>query len=179
MDKKTKAKINKLESKALSSEDILDAINGKANLIAYPDIVNYKNIKDLLGKYNACIILYQTKENFGHWTCVFKNKYGYNFFDSYGIKPDFEIKFIPKYYREDSGQSFTHLTYLLAKTKKPIEYNDVKLQKLKSGVNTCGRWVTARLILKDMPIKDFVKFFRSKYLGLTPDQLVTYLTGKI
>jgi len=175
-----KEQLKKLEHKALSGDDILKAIGSKAKLMTYPEIADCRSIKDVLGKYDACVILFETKENFGHWTCVYQNDSNViDFFDSYGLKPDNELKFIPAQFRTKSNQAFTHLTDLLYKSGCDVEYNHTRLQASLTGVNTCGRWVVARLLLRDMPLANFVKFFKSKLLGLSPDQLVTYLTAKI
>ena len=80
---------------SLSSDDILKALDSKVKIIQYPDISKYKTIDNLLAPYNRVVILYLTTKNYGHWVCIFKNKNNQiEFFDSYGIKPDNELKFI-------------------------------------------------------------------------------------
>ena len=82
--------------KSLSDTDILNYMNGKTNLIQYKEIINYDNIDDLLGQYKKCVLLYHTRENYGHWTCLYKVKNTIYFFDSYGVIPDDEQNYYMK-----------------------------------------------------------------------------------
>ena len=82
--------------KSLSGGDILNALDQKCNLVLYSQIHNFNSIEELLGKYKKCVILYHTSENYGHWTALYENKGTIYFFDSYGIIPDNELKFLHK-----------------------------------------------------------------------------------
>jgi hypothetical protein len=160
---------------ALSDKAIMRLINGKANLMTYSELQTYDDIDEALGKNNAMVLLYETSKNFGHWVCVFKvNKNTIEHFDSYGMKPDDELKFIPEYFREVNYEKIPHLTYLLYNSGYNVIYNEFKLQKKKKGVNTCGRWVSVRLIYRVIPQKVFAKFFL-EYTN--PDKIVVDLTG--
>ena len=96
---------------ALSDKDIMRLIKGKANLLTYTELQKYNNIDQVLGPYSALVLLYETSKNFGHWVCVFKvNENTIEHFDSYGLKPDDELKFIPEYFREVNYEEIPHLT---------------------------------------------------------------------
>ena len=165
-----------LLSKSLSDEDILRLVDGKANLLLYPDLKDYTHIDDVLGVHKACVILYETRKNYGHWICVLKhNDKHIEVFDSYGTFPDDELKYIPENYRKESGQNHSLLTYLLLTSGCKIEYNHDKLQKFKKDINTCGRWVAFRLKCRKLPLKKFVKIFKNK--KVEPDVLVGILTS--
>jgi hypothetical protein len=167
--------VKKEEKKSLSGYEILKALNGKTNLITYPQIHEYKNIQQLLGKHGACVILYMTKENYGHWCCVFRrNAREIEFFDPYGIYIDDELNYIPKKLQKESDQDYPYLTKLLYDSRCKIIYNEHKLQKFKKNVNSCGRWVICRIWLKHIPLEKFVKLFQDK--RASPDFLVTALT---
>jgi hypothetical protein len=161
--------------KALSSDEINEALGGKTKIITYDKLKDYKSINELLKPFGNVVILYLNDKNFGHWTCLFKNKEGnIEFFDSYGLPMDQELRFIPDELREQLNQTKPILSNLLLKQKKKIIYNNHKLQKLSPKVNTCGRHVITRLLMKNMNIDDYNKFIRS--FDLTPDEFVTMLT---
>ena len=159
---------------ALSDKDIMRLIKGKANLLTYTELQKYNNIDQVLGPYSALVLLYETSKNFDHWVCVFKvNENTIEHFDSYGLKPDDELKFIPEYFREVNYEEIPHLTYLLYNSGYNVIYNEFKLQKKKKGINTCGRWVATRLIYRMIPQKVFAKFFLEYN---NPDEIIVQLT---
>lgn len=164
------------KKKSLSGGELLKLVNRKANLMTYPQLTKYDDIDKAMGKYKALILLYETKQNYGHWTCVFKrNNNTIEHFDSYGMKPDDELAFIPEYFRIVSNQELPHLTALLYKSGYNVEYNDKKLQIQKKDVNTCGRWVAMRIIFRNMNIDDFIELFKgTKYYS--SDDLITLIT---
>ncbi len=161
--------------KSLSDKEILNLIDGKANVLTYSELENYDNIDDALGPHNALILLYQTTgENYGHWTCVFKNGNEINFFDPMGIFPDDENKWIPKKNKKVKYDDYLHLTNLLYGSGYNVIYNEVPLQKDDNGINTCGRHCALRLIFRDIPHEKYIKFMKQFD---DPDLLVTYLTS--
>ena len=160
-------------SKALSNFDILRGLHNMVNVVTYENLMHCQNIDDVL-KNNCVVIFYESRTGMGHWVCVFKNDNGYEFFDSYGKKPDESVNFNDDYIRNEKGITYPHLTYLLYKTKKPIVYNEVQLQKYGHGINTCGRWVMSRLALNVLPQEEFAKLFTKN--GIPPDKLVSILT---
>lgn len=163
--------------KALSSKDIMELIHHKANLLTYIELQNYNNINDVLGKYQAIVLLYETSMNFGHWVCVFKvNENTIEHFDSYGLKPDDELKFVPEYFRIVNYDEIPHLTYLLYNSNYKVIYNEYQLQSKKKGVSTCGRWVSTRLNYRMIPQEKFSKFFLEYD---NPDKIVVELTENI
>lgn len=168
--------MNRLISKSLSSTDISKFLNGKANIIAYDTLHKYNHIDQLLGKYGSCVILFLTKPNYGHWTCVFNNINGaIEFFDSYGFKPDSELKYIDKNFRNISYQNYPYLDALLYDSGRNIEYNDHQFQSKKPNHNTCGRWVCLRLLFKDLTLEEFSNLFNIR----NADMIITKLTSFI
>jgi hypothetical protein len=169
------SQIKKLKAKPLSGDELLKFLGRKSNLITYPQLIDYDNIDEVMGKHDACIILYLTTRDFGHWTVVFRNKRGLNFFDPYGLKPDSELKDIESHFRRESGQSKPLLTCLLDDANEPVYYNEFRLQKKLSDVATCGRYAILRVIFKSLSDKQFAELLRST--PLSPDDLVTVLTA--
>jgi hypothetical protein len=163
-----------IENQPFSDNEILTLVDGKSNLVIYPDIERYSNIDELLGRHECCIILYVTKDTkkltSGHWTCLFKidNK-TLEFFDPYGNAPDTQLsKCIHK---------IPLLTDLIMRSQYNIVYNKSKLQSINNhNSSTCGRHCGMRIQLRDIPIQTYSKLLTS-IKGLLPDQLVTLMTA--
>lgn len=177
----TKKDIQNLERISLSNFDVMNLVNNEANLVLYPDIKNYKNIDSLLGKYQACIILYLTKENYGHWCCIFKQTpHIIQFFDSYGEMVDSALDYnMDPYFKKHGGMDLPLLTRLLldAYDKYEIRFNNFKFQEDKKDVNTCGRFCVVRLWLRNLNEYEFRNFMYST--PYSPDELVSLLTQEI
>lgn len=145
---------------SLSNHDIKKALNNNVNIITYNDLSYYNNIKKAFNHKKFLVILFENKKNFGHWCCLFfHNNNTLEFFDSYGLMPDDELKFTSNVFRKNNNMLLPHLTYLLLKSPYNIEYNNYKFQSYNNNTNTCGRWVIVRLLYNDININDFYKIF--------------------
>ena len=164
-------------NKALSDRDIKNLLGNQTKVVVYSDLHKVSDIYQLLKPYGNCVILYMTKENYGHWTCIIDHpeRNSIEFFDSYGIKPDREFDEISEESRLRTDQLYPCLSNLLLESKKEIEYNKVQLQELKKNISTCGRHCVIRIICKDIPIDDYVKLMSVK----NPDKTVLKLTQAI
>jgi len=153
--------IHNAESIDLTENDIKRIIDGKALIITYSELEKYNTINELLELYEAAVILYETKKNFGHWVCIFINNNGeLEFFDSYGLYIDEELKIAPDYnMRMHNGVLVPHLSALVSKSKYKLVYNKKQLQKVLEHVNTCGRWVAMRLRFRDISLNEFINLF--------------------
>tara|TARA_R110002126_G_scaffold37200_1_gene112589 strand:+ start:1963 stop:2469 length:507 start_codon:yes stop_codon:yes gene_type:complete len=160
-------------SKSLSGFDILNKV--KCNLVQYKDLKNYKNINDLLGKYKKCVLLYHTSENYGHWTALYEYNNTIFFFDSYGLIPDNELKFLHKDLKKELNSNHRHLTELLYNSNKPVEYNQYQLQSKDKNVATCGRHVVCRLQYPDISVDEYYKIFNSVSKDIDLDKLICLL----
>ena len=89
--------MNQIEARPLSNVDIINKLNGKTNIFMYPDLARVRKVEDILVN-DSVVILYETKPNVGHWVCILKRGDTIEFFDSYGIFPDKEKKYINKEY---------------------------------------------------------------------------------
>jgi hypothetical protein len=148
----------------------------KPNLLVYSDIKKYRNIHQLLGKRGACIILYRTSDRTGHWCCIYRNKEGLNFFDSYGFVPDDQLGFIPNHLQKALGQDFMYLTKMMLDSKLRVQYNEYQLQDYDDHrIATCGRWCVVRLEYPSVSVERFKDIFRGH--RLSPDQIVYGLTS--
>jgi len=153
--------------------------DAKDKIVKYSDLKNYHTINDLLpDATDYRIILTESKPNVGHWCCVLKYKDILEWFDSYGVKPDGEFKYIPKMVRRMLGQDGNVLTKLLVNTKRPnqnVYYNKRRLQSGEDGINTCGRWCLARILAMRVgyELDDFIQKVDDKVeeTGKPPDIL--------
>jgi hypothetical protein len=150
-----------------------------ANIMTYTQLAEAfaagLSIYDLMGPGKTLVLLYLTKANHGHWTCVFeRHNGGIECFDSFGFIPDDQLTFVPKDFKKESMQNHTYLLRMLAATGRPIHYNKDPLQAMSHKINTCGRHVICRIALRKMHIDDYVEIFK----GSTPDEVVTLTTIK-
>lgn len=144
---------------ALSLDDIFSLTSGRTNILTNRSLAGVKRIEQIL-KYGACVVLYETKTNSGHWCCVFtRGPKEMQWFDSYGLMPDSELQFIDRNFRRQSNQVSTHLTRLLLEWKQrtggEVRYSQYRLQKLSPRDNTCGRFVVLRLLMRDLDEDEF------------------------
>jgi hypothetical protein len=171
---------------ALSDKQLLDLVKNKANVILYPNLKDYKNIEDVLGKNRAAFILfcstYTPTKRYGHWCLVHQiGPHTLEFFNSYGGKngfPDDSLNYIPMDTRKRSNQFHTKLSELMEKSPYELTYNEIPFQRHSKDVKTCGRHCGARLLLKEMDLYEYENFLNllAKELGLDYDEIVTLLT---
>jgi hypothetical protein len=144
----------------LSGADILRITDEKCNVIQYEELERVNNINEILNPYGAVVILYTTRKNFGHWVCLFKTKGKNNeleFFDPYGLEMDEELNITNELHlRQHDGLITPHLTALIQKSDYHVRSNTKQLQKFIEHVNTCGRWVSLRLRLRDLSLRQYI-----------------------
>lgn len=166
------------EDVALSNHDLIKLLDGKANIVIYPQLINYNSIDEVLGQHGACFLLFEAKPKYGHWVCLMKRGNVIEFYNPYGGYPDDSLKSIPKDFRKKSGQQHPLLSLLLLNSPYELEFNEFQFQKKSRDVKTCGRHSTVRLLLKDLNIYEYKEFLDElcRETGLNYDKLVTYLT---
>nr|WPF46682.1 MAG: putative cysteine protease [Lake Baikal virophage 9] len=159
--------------------------NANSKIMKYSELDSVNDLNDLLSEpQDYRIILIETKQNTGHWTCISKNNTNIVWFDSYGLAPDQEFEFIPVKMQQILDEGGKPLTKLLTKFKSNSKgkwtYNTMKFQQLKEGINTCGRWVTLYLtsFLHGLSLKEFqnVMVMEKQKTGLTYDEIVCECT---
>jgi len=159
-----------------------DGVEGR--ILKYSDLANYNTIDDLLPKpRDFRIILIEDSINRGHWCAILKYDKTIEWFNPYGIRPDAQKNLLGKITNIMLGQERDYMTELMEKSKGyKLIYNKKKLQKLKAGINTCGRWIILRIIcMKDMMmgLKEFIKMIETnkEASGLPNDALVAIWIG--
>lgn len=140
-----------------------------ANVMTYRQLKKYRALPKL-----PLVILYETKPRIGHWVVVLNTPEGIEHFDSYGLKPDGEISFVPIQNRAALGVDQPHLVKLLLDTMVPINFSDWQLQA-HGRIATCGRWCVLRAKYRDLTSEDFGNLIKkaTKKIGLCPDLLVS------
>lgn len=204
MDQKRKLDINKYiqrlynvnvdQLKLNIKEDITDTDirhylddESDKDVIKYSEIGNYKTLRDILPSNNSYkIILVESSYNNGHWISLYRKNKTITIFNSYGGFPSSELNFVSNKNNKLLGQNIKHLNILLENGLKngfKIVYNKRKLQELKNGVNTCGKWVLLFIMLMenyDIDLKGFLQMIDKLVykFKLTPDELVSLIIVK-
>ena len=128
-----------VEAKPLGDEDLRAYFPG-AKVIVYSDLAKYNSLEDLLPKdKDFAFILLESSPNRGHWTVL--SKYGdtAEFFDSYGGRPDSQLKWNKDSTNKKLGQGKKLLSEHLKGFQGNVVYNPIKYQSDGVDVNTCGR----------------------------------------
>lgn len=169
-------------SKSLTDDDLTRYLGGGIgdNIIKYSDLKTYKSITDLLPKNKDYkIILIEDDINKGHWVLVCRINGTFEFFNSYGEPVDKQKNMIGACKNAILGQTKNDLTKLFKNRPKDMKFvwNNKPLQKMKNGINTCGRWVILRILMlgMDMDLSEFQKVMKENKTksGLPYDALVS------
>ena len=140
-------RIEQIMRKPLSDTDLKTIIGEDTKIITYPELSRYNNIEELLpNPYDFVVILLLESPASGHWLCLLRYNNGYEFFDSYGNPPDYDLShWLTPQERLKLGESQKYLSYLLQ--GNPYVYSKIKYQVMRRGVNTCGDHVAYRCFL--------------------------------
>ncbi len=170
-------------SMMVTSEDIdryLD--DGSSKLLKYSELEQYRTVEELLPRdVDYRIILIEQNPNSGHFVCILRYAKTIEWFDSYGIKPDGELNFISKVKNKLLGQDVKYLSILLNDAKSRgwnVIWNKKKLQQLKDGINTCGRWCLLRITMLTQfffGLDEFLDFIEKNFKGgaISRDKMIS------
>lgn len=167
------------ENIALSDHDVLQLLNGKVHIELYPNIYKYNTLDELLGRYSACILLFEAKPKYGHWVLIFKlNKDEVEFFNPYGGYPDDSLMHIDTEFRKSSNQIFPKLSELLLDSPYELFSNEFEIQGRGKYIKTCGRHCVVRLINRNLDIYEYMDMLDNikKKTKMNYDEIVTYIT---
>jgi hypothetical protein len=159
------------ENIELTGDDIHKITEGKAEIITYAELGKYNNIDDVFNNKHCLILLYEIRQNFGHWVLLIKKNDTIEFFDPYGLNVDAELHYNNNYYRDEGS----HLKYLLSISGYKIIVNKYQFQKYKNHVNTCGRHTAFRCKMENMTLEQYKRFLFNNG-DKTPDYWVSILT---
>ena len=165
-------------SRMISDADFKDVFGLDIKIVKYSELKEYKTFYDLLPEpCSFVIVLTESRENSGHWCCLFRTKNDEIYWmDPYGVKPDGELKFIPERMKIMLGQTTNELQRLIKTVPKgKFHYLKKRIQSMTDGINTCGRWtmVFIKLCLFGFSIGEIIDFIETKARekGRPPDIL--------
>ena len=148
-------------NKMFSIEDIRNLVGG-VKMVKFDQLDEYKTIEQLLPKQKDCIVIFWETEsaNVGHWTALCRLNETYIFFDSYGNSEEEDFSYIPMTLRSQLGIDKDYLKELLK--GKHVISNHIDFQKMKDGVNSCGRFVAIFLYIfkRGYSLVDFQKIMK-------------------
>lgn len=160
--------VKNAEAKDLTGRDISAALNDAPQQVLYSDITT---IDAMLGARGCYVMLYQFPgQSLGHWVCGFLLQGKLHTFDPYGLQPDEPMEMM--------GSAETRYKDAIESSKYYPDHvlnNRFAYQKLKSGIDTCGRHVIARLLFRMMDNEEYHTLMMGR-IGRTPDERVTLLT---
>jgi hypothetical protein len=150
-------------NRALSKKEVLMLAGINIPLITHRMFSKIKKLESLM-IYPAILVLYEKVDHLGHWVCIIfhKKRKVIEFFDPYGLFPDTEQIFISKDMWISSFIARLFFNFITTNPDWKIEYNSERLQRIFPGIGTCGRWVGVRLRYRDIPLEEFVEYFRDK-----------------
>lgn len=155
---------------AYSDDDMRKVCEGEVEIMSYRQVMECESLDEVLGDNGACIFLYETKPQYGHWCALIGMGNGMvEFFDPYGQPPDSQLKYVPK-----SMGCEPVLQDLCDAANATLVWNKHRLQSEASNKSTCGRWCSVRVAMRYMTSEQFAKFFLNQ--KLPPDSYVTLLT---
>lgn len=164
--------LRKIEETPLTFDDLKRMLGDRVRdtkLMEYDELKQFSRLSDVFGDNKAVIILMEIEgpnaPKVGHWISILDQGDHYEHFDSYGLSADEEL-------------SLTHeepfLATLLHEAGKRVEDSGTRYQSIREHVNTCGRWVVARIRMQDLTLRDFKKLMDQAHT--VPDISVAMLT---
>ena len=144
----------------LSPAEVSDIVGSDINVWRYQDLDELSSIDQMFQKSDCTLLLYETQLNSGHWVCLIERPNKILFFDPYGLEPDNQLAYVNMKFRKENDMYLPHLSMLMYRSDKPIEYNDKRLQLMNAYTNTCGYWCGLRMRLRNLSIDEFNNLFK-------------------
>jgi DNA-binding ferritin-like protein (Dps family) len=154
--------------------------------MVYSQLKDFSNLLELLPlNICACVILLQTSNQSGHWTSIQRYNNNIYYMDSYGIRPDGEMKHINSNVKYELGENQKQLTKLLKTMPNnfTFQYNRIQFQQYSPNINTCGRYnvVWTNSCFNHLTLTEFqqqLKDLKDEY-KLSYDELICYLWKEV
>lgn len=166
--------ITRIEATALSFDDLkrmAGLVVQKILFIQYNQLADYRDIQQLFENHKYVVILLQIEKpnapKVGHWIGLLNLGDHVEHFDPYGLDVDEEL-------------ALTHekeyLKTILGTVQTRLVNNQVRLQQFREHVNTCGRWVIARIRFaeKGATLNEMVEAIKSVHD--IPDIVISVMT---
>lgn len=163
--------IRSLQSQPLNFDQLKHMVgpqnSKKINWLIYDELQKYHSLQDVL-KNGVAVVLLQIESakapSVGHFVVLLDHGNHVEHFDSYGLTVD----------QENAITHERHLTTLFKQSPKPIVENTKRLQRFREDVQTCGRWVVARVLLRQLELKEFIRILQN--ISAPNDEMVTLMT---
>ena len=156
--------LKQLEKQPISLATLRSKVPHHTRVVEYDKLPEKGSLAKVMGRHK-CLIIYYTMHDprnrpVGHFSTILRHSNGYEYFSSYGYRPEEEIA-----KTHSSGK-------LLRLLGKNFIRSSARLQS-KTHSNTCARWAAARCFLHEVPLQIFVKTFSSRVSLQKPDDIVT------
>jgi hypothetical protein len=168
--------IKQIYTQDLTGQQVEIVTNGKCPVHLYKDLRKFDNVREVIGENNACIVLFPVKSSSsGHWIAILYHPETntVEHFDPYGFSWNTELN-----YTEDPTWTQYNLLGKLYNDAREqgynVIYNPYRFQKLKDGINTCGKHSAIRCRFRYLNIEEYKKLMMGQ--SQDPDYLVTILT---
>jgi hypothetical protein len=166
-----------IKAYALTDEDINKILGGTV-IMTYPELQDVSRIEDIFDKDGRSVLLFLTEdETTGHWTGLIRSEKMIEYFDPYGSAPDADRKWLSKNKLKELDEEKPMLTKLLRASHMKVYFNTYAFQSDRQDINTCGRWVVARLLHRKKTLREFYNMVKKS--GMKPDDFVSALTFQI
>jgi len=159
----------------LTGQDVELTTNGNCPIHLYKELLNFSHIREVIGEHNACIVLFPVKSSTnGHWICILYHPETNTIehFDPYGFSPDMELQYssdpltkdnlLMKFYNQAKNEGYK------------VIFNPYRFQRLKDGINTCGKHSSIRARFRYLTIEQYKKLMLNQ--SNDADYLVSILT---
>ncbi len=188
------AKVAKDLKRPLSKSDVEKIVGEPVTLITADNKNQLYESLDSNKMYDLYLIHYLSEINknyeSGHWVGLAVDNYKKKiyFFDPYGEFVDDGLKYLSKKFREYTGQDSRDvgkfMKYMACNYGYQLYYSQFHYQKLKTGINTCGRWTG--MFLKHIShggtensFNKLVKELMEKYKIKDSDVFITLITNNL
>ena len=157
------------EAQPLGAQQMIKFLGGNVNFVRYGEITS---IESMLGSQQRFIMLYQFPgQKVGHWVCGFMLDGTLHLFDPYGMAPDEPSRMMghpemTKY--QEAVESSSYYPDNVSMSRFPF-------QKMKDGIDTCGRHVLARLLLAEYDDQAYHELMTGRLLQ-NADERATLIT---
>jgi hypothetical protein len=169
----------------LSLVDIQKLLPG-VPVITYPELEGKQHIEQVLGPDGRLVLLFLTTGlSEGHWVGIWRRGNTLCFFDSYGLAPDDERRWISGSKLVELHEDRPLLKNLFADAKArgfTTTFSRDHYQNESNNVETCGRHVAVRLNhadLSDGEYRTLIEQTARDHNASSPDEVVLNLTEPV
>jgi hypothetical protein len=169
----------------LDNTDIAALLPG-VPIHTYTDLEGIDHIEQLLGPDGRAVLLFLTTGiRAGHWVGIWKRGRTLNFFDSFGLAPDAERKWLSASRLVELHEDVPLLKGLFEDAKRrgySTTFNHDHFQNETNQSETCGRHVAVRLNHTDLDnasYRDLITEMSHRMGGASADEVVVQLTKPI